>query len=188
LIASSIAMKISQTALVFVLVAGTAQAYQASSRRAFVQSAAALVAASPLVAQAIEACPSGTQNCIRTTWTPPAGTSAADMAKTVSAVLTEYPSEGQADADKGGWTIVQDDLAGAGTAVEFKSGIGNFAKYFNGGKPFVDDLKLEIANGVVEVRSSSRVGESDFKVNQKRLLYLGKSLQAKGWEVPGPTY
>ena len=52
----------------------------------------------------------------------------------------------------------------------------------------MDDLKLEIANGVVEVRSSSRVGESDFKVNQKRLLYLGKSLQAKGWEVPGPTY
>ena len=97
--------------------------------------------------------------------------------------------EGQNDADKGGWTIVSDDLESSGTAaVEYKSGIGNFAKYFNGGKPFVDDLKLEIADGVVQVRSSSRVGDSDFKVNQKRLQYLGSALQAKGWTVPTPTY
>ena len=72
--------------------------------------------------------------------------------------------------------------------VEYKSGIGNFAKYFNGGKPFVDDLKLEIVDGAVQVRSSSRVGDSDFKVNQKRLLYLGSALQAKGWDVPTPNY
>ena len=90
----------------------------------------------------------------------------------------------------GGWTIVEDDLAGSGTArVEYKSGIGNFAKFFNGGKPFIDDLKLEIADsGAVEVRSSSRVGESDLDVNRKRLVYLGKALTAKGWTILEPKY
>lgn len=111
------------------------------------------------------------------------------MAVAVKEVLSDYPQEGQNDADKGGWTIVSEDLAGAGTAsVEYRSGLGNFAKFLNGGKPFVDDVQLEIANGVVQVRSSSRVGESDFKVNQKRLQFLAKALRAKGWDVADPTY
>ena len=96
---------------------------------------------------------------------------------------------GQNDADKGGWTIVSDDLESAGTAaVEYRSGIGNFAKFLNGGKPFVDDLKVEIQNGSVQVRSASRVGDSDFKVNQKRLQFFQKTLQAKGWDGPEPMY
>ena len=103
--------------------------------------------------------------------------------------LNSCQQQGQNDVDKGGWTIVSDDLAGSGTAaVEYRSGIGNFAKFLNGGKPFVDDLKLEIQDGVVQVRSSSRVGDSDFKVNQKRLQFLGNALQAKGWDVPEPKY
>lgn len=95
---------------------------------------------------------------------------------------------GQAKVDLGGWDIVEDNLGGSsGTArVEYKSGIGNFAKFLNGGKPFIDDLKLEITDNGVEVRSSSRVGESDFGVNQKRLAYLGKGLAAAGWTVPEP--
>ena len=167
------------------------EAYQpASTRRAFFQSAtAAALVGTTTAANAIDACPKGSNNCIRTSWTPPSGTSQADMALTVKAVLSEYPQQGQADVDKGGWTIVSEDLAGSGTAaVEYKSGIGNFAKFLNGGKPFVDDLILEIKDGSVQVRSSSRVGDSDFKVNQKRLQYLGKALQAKGWTVPEPTY
>jgi len=98
--------------------------------------------------------------------------------------------EGQNDVDKGGWTIVSEDLIGTGkAAVEYKSGIGNFSKFLNGGKPFVDDLKVEIQDdGVVQVRSASRVGDSDFKVNQKRLQFLAKALKAKGWDVPEPTY
>ena len=181
-------MKIS---LVVLSALSAVQAYQLpSSRRAFVQSAAATVLTTATAAHAVEACPKGSNNCIRTTWTPPAGTSAADVAKTVQEVLSAYPQEGQNDVDKGGWTIVSDDLAGAGTAaIEYRSGIGNFAKFLNGGKPFVDDLKLEIANdGAVQVRSSSRVGDSDFKVNQKRLQYLGSALQAKGWDIPAPAY
>jgi uncharacterized protein (DUF1499 family) len=68
------------------------------------------------------------------------------------------------------------------------SGTGFFAKLFNGGKPFVDDLKIQITNNAVEVRSSSRIGQSDLDVNRKRLLYLKKELEAAGWTVPDPKY
>jgi hypothetical protein len=98
-------------------------------------------------------------------------------------------STGQEKVDLGGWKIVQDDLATTGTArVEYLSGIGNFAKYFNGGKPFVDDLKVEITGADVQVRSSSRVGESDFDVNRKRLIVLNKGLVAEGWTILEPKY
>jgi uncharacterized protein (DUF1499 family) len=43
----------------------------------------------------------------------------------------------------------------------------------NGGKPFVDDLVWEMGDsGEVQVRSASRIGESDFNVNCKRLVFL----------------
>jgi hypothetical protein len=39
---------------------------------------------------------------------------------------------------------------------------------FNAGKPFVDDLKVEVEDsGVVQIKSQSRVGDSDFGVNAK---------------------
>ena len=88
-------MKISQVAFsVLALTATTIEAYstQASSRRAFVQSAAAaVVIGTATAANAMEACPKGSNNCIRTTWTPPTGASKADIASTVKAVLSEYP-------------------------------------------------------------------------------------------------
>ena len=92
--------------------------------------------------------------------------------------------------DLRGWTIVEDDLAKSGTArVEYRSGLGNFAKFLNGGKPFVDDLKVEIADsGAVEIRSASRVGESDLDVNRKRLQFLKKGVVAAGWSAPEPSY
>jgi len=40
----------------------------------------------------------------------------------------------------------------------------------------------------VEVRSASRIGESDLGVNRKRLLFLGSALDSKGWTVPDPKY
>jgi Protein of unknown function (DUF1499) len=217
---SSIIIIISLVAFVVVIHQAAAAAYQPSqqpqppqqqtnARRAFfVQTAsssvrvAAVAAAALLVTTtavspahaALDACPPGSSNCIRTTWTAPAGSTKSSISKTLTALLESYPQAGQADVDKGGWTMVSNDLSGAtGTAVlEFKSGIGNFAKFFNGGKPFIDDVKLEIVDvsggAVVDVRSSSRVGESDLGVNQKRLQYLQKALQAQGWTAPDPKY
>ena len=193
----TIAMKIASKFLVFLSVVGAVVGYSpsTSSRRKLLQDACAAIGGVATVglvnqpAYAIDACPRGSQNCIRTTWTAPAGTSKADIIKTVKDVLSSYPQEGQTGADLGGWTIVEDNLEGAGTArVEYKSGIGNFAKFLNGGKPFVDDLKVEIADGGVEIRSSSRVGDSDLGVNQKRLKYLASAIKAKGWSAPEPKY
>ena len=182
-------------ALAYALFVSTAGAYSTSSRRAFLsQTVSAAVVGStictaPVAANAINACPKGSKNCIRTTWAAPSGTSTADMAKAITATLEAYPSSGQADVDLGGYSIVSNDLAGSGTAkVEYYSGVGNFAKFFNGGKTFVDDLEIELDGSVAQVRSASRIGDSDLGVNQKRLLYLGESLKSQGWTIPEPTY
>ena len=131
---------------------------------------AALLSQQPSSANALELCPPKANNCVRTTWTPPSGTSKDDAVAALRDALNAYPQEGQDNVDGGGWSIAEDDLAGSGAArVEFKSsGKGNFAKFFNGGKPFVDDLKLEVeSSGTVQIKSQSRVGDSDFGVNQK---------------------
>jgi hypothetical protein len=96
---------------------------------------------------------------------------------------------GQEKVDVGGYEIVQDDLETLGTArVEFKSGVGNFSKFLNGGKPFIDDLTFEINGDHVEVRSASRMGDNDFDVNRKRLVFLANTLRSAGWSVEEPTY
>ena len=187
-------MKISATFLAFTTLASSASAYNVNRRNALSQVASAAGAAAAFglagPANALDACPKGSNNCLTTTWTPPSGASASDAASGLKKVIESYPQEGQNKVDMGGWTIVDDSFApGKTAAVEYKSGIGNFAKFFNGGKPFVDDLKLEIgSNGVVNVRSSSRVGDSDLGVNQKRLNYFVSQLRSDGWSAPDPTY
>lgn len=177
-----------------VFVASAAALTQQSScnRRDMLSSLVATGIASAVIsepANAIDACKKGSQNCIRTTWTPPTGSSKADSIASLKKVLEAYPQEGQEKVDLGGWTLVEDNFSSGSARLEYKSGIGNFAKFFNGGKPFVDDLTLEIADsGVVEVKSASRVGDSDLGVNQKRLAYLGSGLKSAGWTIPDPTY
>lgn len=94
--------------------------------------------------------------------------------------------------DLSGWTLVEDHFGDVGSVsrIEFRSGIGNFAKFLNGGKPFVDDVWVQVdpTTSSVQIRSSSRVGDSDLGVNQKRLQYFTKALSSKGWDVPEPTY
>lgn len=138
------------------------------------------------------ACPRNSQNCLRTSWTPPPGTSPATIQTTVRTVVSSYPTSGQGGVDLGGWTWVEDNLNNSDTSsarLEFQSGIGNFAKFFNGGKPFVDDLTLVLdSDNVVQVKSSSRVGDSDMGVNQKRLAFLASKFNALGWTAPEPKY
>lgn len=96
--------------------------------------------------------------------------------------------------DKGGWKfLANNDDNNNVISVEYKSGIGNFAKFFNGGQPFVDDLvavvgKKDDATTAVTIRSSSRVGDSDMGVNQKRLQFLAAQARSQGWQVPEPKY
>jgi uncharacterized protein (DUF1499 family) len=102
-------------------------------------------------------------------------------------ILNAYPQAGQANVDKGGYKIVSSSSI---IKVEYTSGIGTFAKLFNGGQPFVDDLiaVVDKNNGVVTIKSSSRIGQSDLGVNQKRLKFLGAQAKAMGWTVPEPKY
>lgn len=102
----------------------------------------------------------------------------------MTSTLSSYPQEGQAGVDLGGWALVEDKLKSEGYArYEFKSGIGNFAKFYNEGEPFVDDLELSVGPSAVDIRSSSRVGDLDFGVNAKRLNFLAERLRSKGWSA-----
>ena len=176
------------------LASAAALTHQSSlNRREMLSSIVATGIASAIIdvepANALDACKKGSNNCIRTTWTPPAGSSKAASIASLKKVLEAYPQEGQDKVDLGGWTLVENNFSSGSARLEYQSGIGNFAKFLNGGKPFVDDLRLEIDDsGVVEVRSSSRVGDSDLGVNQKRLAYLGSGLKAAGWTIPDPKY
>jgi hypothetical protein len=143
----------------------------------------------PVPTSALQPCVRGSQNCIRTTWVPPPGTSQKTAMNAIQTCLSSYPQEGQNGIDSSGWDMAEDHLEKTGSArLEFKSSIGKMAKNLNGGKPFIDDLLVAVQeDGRVEVRSSSRKGYSDLGVNQKRLLYLANKLP-KTWEVPDPEY
>ncbi|KAL7508552.1 hypothetical protein ACHAXN_011677 [Cyclotella atomus] len=163
------------------------------SRRAAVSvSLASIFAAATLPANAIEKCPPNSKNCLRQTWTPPSGASAADATTQLRDAINAYPQEGQEDGkvDGGGYIIISDtlgkDSSSGSLQLEYRSsGKGTFAKMFNGGKPFVDDLVIESSDGNFEFRSASRVGDSDFGVNGKRLSYIGGLLKSKGWTGKG---
>ena len=111
----------------------------------------------------IKACPKGANNCWSTAstdktalkpWTFPG--KKAEAVKQLRAALEAYPQGGQNKADEGGWSFAVDELDKSGYArLEYKSGLGNMAKYFNGGKPFVDDLEVLVGGDSVSVRSWS---------------------------------
>ncbi|GMI04302.1 hypothetical protein TrVE_jg1531 [Triparma verrucosa] len=166
-----------------------------SSRRTVLNKASALITSltilTPTISSAgdIKQCKAKASNCLSTLntgtkWTSKKSQSAA--ASDLEAVLKSYPQEGQNGIDGGGYTIVSGSLSGSDpeATVEYKSsGTGNMAKYFNGGKPFVDDLNVKVnANGEVEWSSSSRVGDSDFGVNAKRVAFIENGLREKGWK------
>ena len=166
----------------------------AVSRRAAVgAAAAAILPAAP--AFALKACPPGANNCWSSastdktkmaTWKWPSSVDRAAAIKTLSAVVDSYPQEGQSGVDLGGWSFADDQIASTGYArLEYKSGIGNFAKFFNNNKPFVDDLEFSVESAEVCIRSSSRVGDSDFGVNAKRINWIADKLREKGWAAPG---
>ncbi len=55
------------------------------------------------------------------------------------------------------------------------------ASFMSSGMKFVDDLecRLDSANGVIQVRSSSRIGYYDFATNRKRVAQLRNLVKAK---------
>ena len=157
--------------------------------------AAAAVPLPAFAAPQLKECPKGVQNCYSTasgtiaTWTWPKSSTKAQAIKDIEAVLDSYPQTGQAGVDGGGWSRAVDELVDNGYArFEFKSaGTGNLARFLNGGKPFTDDLEFAVEESGVCVRSSSRVGDSDFGVNKARLAFISAELKRLGWDAKGPS-
>ena len=174
--------------LFVVLLSSSCSAYSINRRTAGVALASAAFGIAK-EANAIEACKPGANNCVQGTLVPPSSASKDDVINQLRSVINAYPQAGQSGVDEGGWSIASDDLDNSSTMrVEYKSsGKGTFAKLFNGGKPFVDDLKLEVQSSgdssVVKFKSASRVGDSDFGVNGKRMDYIKASLGEKGWST-----
>ena len=58
---------------------------------------------------------------------------------------------------------------------------------------FIDDVEFSVTQTqsgnkkVVQVRSSSRIGNLDLGVNAKRLNWISADLRAKGWTAPAIT-
>ena len=103
-------------------------------------------------------------------WRPKAGGDAmSELLETIKA----YPP-GQANIDKGGWSIIT--ASDNYLYVQFESlKLG-----------FIDDVEMAVNRdgSEVQVRSSSRIGFLDLGVNAKRLNYLAAKLRAKGWAAP----
>ncbi len=171
----------------------------ASSRRAAIAaaaSAAALAAISPThAAHALKPCPPGANNCFSTastdksriaSWVWPKSMTRADAIASLESVLKAYPQTGVDGVDGGGWSLADDQMETSGfQRYEFKSaGTGNLARFFNGGKPFVDDFEVAVEPSSVCIRSSSRLGDSDFGVNAKRVNYIARTLRDAGWDAP----
>lgn len=179
--------------------------FHAASRRALLASTAASIAAQAPIAQALDACvPTSINHCFSTAsegqlnvpeWTWPKDMKRSDAIGSLRQVIEGYPKSGQGQMDRvggevdaGGWTMVVDDLAGKGHAkLEYYSGAGHFAKKFNDGRPFVDDVEISVGDRGVGIRSESRMGDLDFGVNAKRISYLAKGLRDKGWNAQGVT-
>ena len=155
----------------------------------------AAVPSPAFAAPQLKPCPPGVNNCYSTasgtiaTWSWPKSSTKAQAIKDIEAVLDSYPQTGQAGVDGGGWSRAVDELVDNGYArFEFKSaGTGNLARFLNGGKPFTDDLEFAVEESGVCVRSSSRVGDSDFGVNKARLAFISAELKRLGWDAKGPS-
>ena len=104
-------------------------------------------------------------------WKPKAGSNAmSELLETIKA----YPP-GQARIDRGGFSIVT--ASADYLYIQFES-----LK-----KGFIDDVEFAVKDGVVQVRSSSRLGFLDLGVNAKRLNWISAELRAKGWTAPAIT-
>ena len=104
-------------------------------------------------------------------WRPKAGSDAmAELVETIRA----YPP-GQDRVDGGGFSIVT--ARADYLYVQFESlKMG-----------FIDDVEFAVGDGLVQVRSSSRLGFLDLRVNAKRLNWIAGQLRAKGWSAPAIT-
>ena len=104
-------------------------------------------------------------------WTPPTDDPA--PLRTLAEVVRNY-KPGQGGVDGGGFQVVS------------QSDEYFYVQFEALKKGFIDDVEFAMGKGAkreVLVRSSSRVGYTDFGVNAVRLNYISASLREKGWKI-----
>jgi len=102
-------------------------------------------------------------------WVPPAG-DAAPFKSLVATVKAYKP--GQGNVDGGGFQVVKETESYLYLQFEALK------------KGYIDDVEFAMGtDGMVQVRSSSRVGQTDFGVNALRLNYISASLRKQGWSI-----
>jgi len=101
-------------------------------------------------------------------WKPPSD-DAAPFKTLVKAVKAYQP--GQGNVDGGGFSIMKE--ADGYLYVQFES-----LK-----KGYIDDVEFASSKGGIMVRSASRVGQTDFGVNAKRLNAIAAALRDNGWTI-----
>ena len=89
--------------------------------------------------------------------------------------VDSYPP-GQSGIDAGGFKVI------SVRAPNTPDDVGYLYAQFESGSGYIDDLEFAALNGVVNVRTSSRLGYADFGVNAKRYNYFAKKMGSyKGW-------
>ncbi len=103
------------------------------------------------------------------------GISVAGALLDLKQVLAAYPP-GQSGIDGGGFAIISEKFP------ESVEDSGYLYAQFEQPAGYIDDVEFALLNGVVNVRTSSRLGFLDFGVNAKRYNYFAKQLGTKkGW-------
>jgi hypothetical protein len=102
-------------------------------------------------------------------WKPPADDKA--PFQTLVQAIKAYPP-GQGFVDGGGFKVVKEESGYI------------YVQYEALKKGYIDDAEwLMGKDGLITLRSSSRVGSTDFGVNGKRLNYIAGTLRGKGWTI-----
>mmetsp|Transcript_43803 Transcript_43803/g.115106 ORF Transcript_43803/g.115106 Transcript_43803/m.115106 type:complete len:232 (+) Transcript_43803:77-772(+) len=107
------------------------------------------------------------------------GMSVAGAMGDIKAIIDAYPP-GQAGIDAGGFRIASIRLPETVDDVGYI-----YIQFESGGRGYIDDMEFAVRGGVVNVRTSSRLGYLDFGVNAKRYNYFATALgKKKGWHTP----
>ena len=97
----------------------------------------------------------------------------AEAVADLRAAIAAYPP-GQSGIDGGGYQTVSDQVSEAGAYI--------YVQFESRRKGYVDDMEFNLAKGVLNVRTSSRLGYTDSGVNAKRFNWFALRLgSTPGW-------
>ena len=117
--------------------------------------------------------PSGLSSC------PKSPNCVSSEAKDKQHAIESFCLKGDPDID---WSLVQDEIASMpGWTIVTSTANYIHAECKSRVFRFIDDLELHFnsSNGIISIRSASRIGYSDFGANRRRVEFLRSELKTK---------